>query len=47
MAKYYYGVRKGRNIGIYNTWKECEENVRGYPGAEYKSFPTMKMPLVL
>lgn len=38
MAKYYYGVRKGRNIGIYNTWKECEENVRGYPGAEYKKF---------
>lgn len=45
MAKYYYGVRKGRNIGIYNTWKECEENVKGYSGAEYKKFSTYEEAL--
>ncbi|MFA7532837.1 MAG: ribonuclease H family protein [Tissierellaceae bacterium] len=40
MAKYYYAVKKGKNIGIYKTWKECEENVKGYSGAIYKKFPT-------
>ena len=40
MTKHYYGVRKGRKIGIYTTWKECEENVKGYSGAEYKKFST-------
>ncbi|HEY8363406.1 MAG TPA: ribonuclease H family protein [Tissierellaceae bacterium] len=38
MPKYFYAVRKGRNIGIYDTWSECEENVKGYKGAEYKKF---------
>lgn len=38
MPKYFYAVRKGRNIGIYDTWCECEENVKGYKGAEYKKF---------
>lgn len=23
-------------VGIFNTWKECEEQVKGYPGAQYK-----------
>lgn len=40
MAKFYYGVRKGKEVGIYETWKECEEQVRGYSGAEFKKFPT-------
>ncbi|MFA5577437.1 MAG: ribonuclease H family protein [Tissierellaceae bacterium] len=38
MAKYYYAVKKGKNIGIYESWKECEENVRGFSGAIYKKF---------
>ncbi len=38
MAKYYYAVKKGKNTGIYETWKECEAQVRGYSGAEYKKF---------
>lgn len=38
MAKFYYAVKKGKMIGIYNTWKECEEQVKGYSGAEYKKF---------
>ena len=34
----YYAVLKGRNIGIYESWSDCEKNVKGYPGQEYKSF---------
>lgn len=35
---YYYAVKKGRIKGIYNSWKECLEQVDGYPGAVYKKF---------
>lgn len=38
MNKFFYGVKEGKNIGIYNTWKECEEQVKGYSGAIYKKF---------
>lgn len=38
MSKYYYAVRKGKVPGIYNKWSECEEQVKGYSGAEYKKF---------
>lgn len=34
----YYAVRKGRKTGIYTSWKECEAQVKGHPGASYKSF---------
>ena len=34
----YYTVRKGREPGIYTTWPECEKQVKGFSGAEYKSF---------
>ncbi|WP_353096546.1 ribonuclease H family protein [Tissierella praeacuta] len=40
MAKFYYAVRKGKTLGIYETWAKCEEQVRGYSGAEYKKFST-------
>lgn len=40
MAKYFYAVRRGNKIGIYENWKECEAQVKGYSGAEYKKFPT-------
>lgn len=36
--KKYYAVRVGRTPGIYDTWAECEREVKGYPGAAYKSF---------
>ena len=36
----YYAVKKGVVPGIYLTWAECESNVKGYSGAEYKSFKT-------
>jgi ribonuclease HI len=37
-----YAIRKGRNTGIYTTWAECEEQVKGFPGAEYKSFSSIE-----
>lgn len=40
MGKYYV-VKVGRNVGIYNTWAECEMNVSGYKGAKYKSFTSL------
>ena len=44
MAKQkYYVVWKGRKPGIYSNWGECEAQVKGFTGAEYKSFPTREM----
>ncbi|XP_037888460.1 ribonuclease H1 [Glossina fuscipes] len=36
----FYAVACGRAIGVYNSWKECEEQVKGFKGAKYKKFPT-------
>lgn len=41
MAKKFYAVRKGRQAGIYNTWEECQKQINGFSGAEYKSFLTL------
>lgn len=38
--KKYYAVKVGLVPGIYETWGECEANVKGYPKAEYKGFAT-------
>ncbi|MCM1493446.1 MAG: ribonuclease H family protein [Muribaculaceae bacterium] len=40
MAEKYYAVRKGKTPGVYRTWEECRNQVHGFPGAVYKSFPT-------
>lgn len=37
-----YAVRVGQNPGIYHTWAEAESQVKGFQGAQFKSFPTMK-----
>ena len=37
----FYAVRKGKKVGIYNTWNECKQQVNGFSGAEYKSFTTL------
>lgn len=36
----YYAVKKGRVTGIFETWAECEAQVKGFSGAAYKSFAT-------
>jgi len=39
-ANTYYAVRNGRRPGIYSTWEDCEPEVRGFSGAEFKKFKT-------
>lgn len=38
----FYAVRVGKVPGIYQTWGQAEEQVKGFSGAEYKSFPTLE-----
>jgi ribonuclease HI len=35
-----YAVKEGRIPGVYSTWNECLDQVRGHRGAEFKSFHT-------
>lgn len=37
----YYAVKKGRKTGVFNSWRECEQQVSGFSGAKYKSFKTL------
>lgn len=36
----FYTVWSGKTPGVYASWKECEEQVKGVEGAKYKSFDT-------
>ena len=39
MGKYaFYAVARGRNIGLYSNWTECEMQVGGFKGAKFKGF---------
>ncbi len=40
--KKYYAVKRGKEPGIYETWSQCYEQVNKFPGAQYKSFPTLE-----
>ncbi len=37
----YYGVRKGRSIGVFPTWEECERQTKGV-ASEFRSFATLE-----
>lgn len=37
----YYVVWEGREPGIYDNWNDAQEMIDHYPGAKYKSFPTL------
>ena len=37
----FYAVRVGKNPGIYNTWDECLEQVKGVSRAQFKSFASL------
>ncbi len=41
--KKYYVVWKGRKPGIYDLWKDCQDQISGFPDAEYKSFKTREL----
>jgi len=36
----FFVVWKGIKPGIYESWQECQEHIRGYPNARYKGFKT-------
>jgi ribonuclease HI len=38
----FYTVWNGKTPGVYASWKECEEQVKGVEGAKYKSFDTQE-----
>ena len=40
MAAKFYAVRKGKKPCIYMNWDICKQQTDGFPGAEFKSFPT-------
>jgi ribonuclease HI len=35
----FYVIWKGHHPGIYSDWKECELQILGFEGAQYKAFP--------
>ncbi len=37
----YYVVWEGNVPGIFSSWKECQEQIIGYPSAKYKSFENL------
>lgn len=39
----YYVVWAGKTPGIYSSWEDCLEQIRGFPGAKFKSFGTEKL----
>lgn len=36
----FYAVASGRRSGVYGSWAECEEQVKGFKNAKYKKFKT-------
>ena len=41
MGKKIYAVRVGRKPDFYYSWKECQEQIKGFPKAEFKGFDLM------
>lgn len=37
-AKKFYVVWKGKETGIFDSWKECERQIKNFQGAVYKAF---------
>ena len=38
----YYVVWNGRKTGVFDSWKDCEESVKGFEKATYKSFDSLE-----
>ena len=38
----YYAVARGKSIGIFSSWNDCQEQVKGFKGAIYKKFTSQK-----
>ncbi|VDB84005.1 unnamed protein product [Peniophora sp. CBMAI 1063] len=35
-----FAIRVGRQTGIFDTWEECKAHTHGYPGAQFRKWPT-------
>ena len=42
-SKKFYAVKVGRKTGIFDNWKDCENQILGFSGAIYKSFENYDM----
>lgn len=38
---FFYAVKKGHRPDIYHSWDECQKQIVGFSGAEFKKFKTM------
>ena len=38
----FYVVWNGVHTGVFDNWDDCQEQIKGYPDARYKSFPTQE-----
>lgn len=38
----FYAVKKGRETGIFESWAECQKQITGFSGAEFKKFKELK-----
>ncbi len=45
MKSKFYAVKNGRQCGLFYTWDDCLAQVKGFKGAEYKSFATRQEAL--
>ena len=43
--KKFYAVKQGYKTGLFDTWAECEKQVKGFPDALFKSFTTKEEAL--
>ena len=34
----YYAVKKGNKTGVFTSWEDCENSIKGFKGAKYRSF---------
>lgn len=41
-SKKYYVVWAGNSTGVFDSWEECQLQIKNYPGARYKSFPSQQ-----
>lgn len=37
----FYVVWEGHTPGVYKTWAECQDQIRAFSGAKFKSFPSL------
>ena len=43
--KKFYAVWEGHRPGVYDNWTDCQLQIKNYPQAKYKSFPSREEAL--